>query len=70
MKNFIILIVQLCGFAFIFVAILSLLNNFFDLGLGYKGSEVPADIEFAIAFFILGLIFAPLGWFLNKRFGI
>jgi hypothetical protein len=70
MKNFIILIIQLCGFAFIFVAFLSFLNNLFGWHLGYKGSEVPADIEFAIAFLVLGLIVTPIGWFLNKKFSV
>jgi hypothetical protein len=70
MKNFIILIIQLCGYAFIFVAILSFLNYLFGWGLGYKGSEVPAEIEFAIAFIVLGAITSALGWFLNKKVSI
>lgn len=69
MKNFVLMIIQLCGFAFIFVSLLSFLNNMFDWRLGYKGSEVPGDIEFALAFLVLGLIVAPVGWFLNRRFG-
>mgnify|MGYP001218936387 CR=1 FL=1 len=68
MKNFIILIIQLCGFAFIIVAFLSFLNNMFGWHLGFKGNEVPADIGFAIILLVLGLIFAPIGWFLNKKF--
>ena len=67
MKNFVILIIQLCGFAFIFVAVLSVVNMLTGWHLGYKGSEVPDDPAFAIAFLVLGLIVAPLGWFLNKR---
>ena len=70
MKNIIILIIQLCGFAFIFVAFLSFLNFMFDWRLGYKGNEIPADIEFALVFLVLGLIVAPVGWFLNKRFSM
>lgn len=70
MKNFLILIVQLCGFAFIFVALLSFLNFMFDWGLGYKGTEVPGEPEFAVVFLVLGLIVAPIGWFLNRRFSI
>ncbi|MDH3492154.1 MAG: hypothetical protein OEM82_01275 [Acidobacteriota bacterium] len=69
MTNLVILIVQLCGFAFIFVSLISVVNMFTGWGLGYKGSEVPADSAFVIAFLVLGLIVAPLGWFLNKRFG-
>ena len=70
MKNFIILIIQLCGFAFIFVAFLSFLNFMFELGLGYKGSEVPDDPGFMIIFLILGVILAPLGWFLDKKLSV
>lgn len=69
MKNFVILIIQLCGFAFIFVSLISVLNMFTGWELGYQGSEVPGDPAFAIAFLVLGLIVAPVGWFLNKRFG-
>lgn len=68
MKNFLILIIQLCGFAFIFVSLLSLLNFMFDWRLGYKGSEIPGEMEFAAVFLVLGLIVAPIGWFLNRRF--
>lgn len=70
MKNFVILIIQICGFAFIFVAVLSFLNYMFGWHLGYKGSEIPAEIEFAIAFLVLGLIVTLIGWFLNKKFSI
>ena len=69
MKNFLILIIQLCGFAFIFVSLLSFLNFMFDWQLGYKGTEVPGDPAFVVVFLILGLIVAPIGWFLNRRFG-
>lgn len=67
MKNFVILIIQLCGFAFIFVSILSAVNILTGWELGYQGTEVPAEPGFAIAFLVLGLIVAPIGWFLNKR---
>lgn len=70
MKNFIILIIQLCGFAFIFASFLSFLNFMFDWHLGYKGSEVPAEPEFAIVFLVLGLIVTAIGWFLNKKFSV
>lgn len=42
----------------------------FGWHLGYKDSEVPAEIEFAIAFLVLGLIVTPIGWFLNKKFSV
>ena len=67
LKNFVILIIQLCGFAFIFVSILSVVNILTGWELGYKGSEIPAEPAFAVAFLVLGPIVAPLGWFLNKR---
>lgn len=67
MKNFIIVIIQLAGFAFIFVSILSFANYLFGWNLGYKGSEVPAEIEFAIAFVVLGAVTSLLGWFLDKK---
>ena len=67
MKNFVILIIQLCGFAFIFVAALSLVNLLTGWQLGYKGNEVPSDPEFAIVFLVLGLIVTPIGIFLNKK---
>ena len=68
MKNFVILIVQLCGFAFIFVSVLSVVNMLTGWELGYKGSEVPAEPAFAGVFLILGLIVAPAGIFLSRRF--
>lgn len=67
MKNFVILIIQLCGFAFVFVSILSVVNMLTGWSLGYEGSEVPAEPEFAIVFLVLGLIFIPLGMFLDKK---
>ncbi len=70
MKNFVILVVQLAGFAFVFVAILSVVNMLTGWHLGYEGTEVPAEPGFAIAFFVLGLIVIPIGWFLNKKFSI
>ncbi len=70
MKNFIIVIIQLAGFAFIFVALLSFLNYMFGWHLGYQGSEVPAEIEFAIVFVVLGAITSLVGWFLNKKFSV
>lgn len=68
MKNFVILIIQLCGFAFIFVSIISVVNLLTGWQLGYKGTEVPAEPGFAIAFLVLGLIVAPVGIFLGKKF--
>ncbi|MEZ5308449.1 MAG: hypothetical protein R2684_14995 [Pyrinomonadaceae bacterium] len=70
MKNFVILIIQLCGFAFIFVSVLSVVNYLTGWHLGYKGSEVPSEPAFAAVFLILGLILTPLGIFLNKRFSV
>ncbi len=67
MKNFVILVIQLAGFAFVFVSIVSIVNMLTGWHLGYKGSEVPAEPEFAIVFFVLGLIVIPLGWFLNRK---
>ena len=67
MKNFIVLIVQLCGFAFLFVALISVVNLLTGWELGYKGSEVPSDPEFAIVFLVLGLIVTPIGIFLSKK---
>ncbi len=70
MKNAIILIIQLCGYAFLFVAVLSFVNYMFGWHLGYKGSEIPAEIEFAIAFIVLGAVTSLVGWFLDKRFSV
>jgi len=68
MKNFVILIIQLCGFAFLFVSVISLFNMLTGWHIGFKGTEVPAEPGFAIAFFVLGMIVAPVGMLLNKRF--
>lgn len=70
MKNLIILIIQLCGYAFILAFFLSLLNYFFGWHLGIKGAEVPSDPGFAIFILILGGIFSALGWFLDKKFAV
>ena len=69
MKNFVILIIQLCGFAFIFVSILSVVNMLTGWSIGYKGAEVPGEPAFAIVFLVMGLVVTPIGMFLDKRVG-
>ncbi|NNE65649.1 MAG: hypothetical protein HKN33_03710, partial [Pyrinomonadaceae bacterium] len=49
--------------------IISVVNMLTGWGLGYKGSEVPGDPAFAVVFLVLGLIVAPIGILLSKRFG-
>lgn len=68
MKNFIFMIIQLCGFAFVFVSIISVVNMLTGWELGYKGTEVPDDPAFAVAFLVLGAIVAPVGLLLSKKF--
>lgn len=68
MKNLILLIIQLSGYAFVFVSVISAINMFTGWELGYQGSEVPGEPEFAIFFLILGLIIIPVSWLLNKKF--
>lgn len=70
MKNIIILIIQLCGYAFILVSIVSFLNFMFGWSIGFKGEQIPAEPEFAIVFLVLGLITSAVGWFLNKKFSV
>lgn len=70
MKNFIVLIIQLCGYAFILAFFLSLLNYFFGWHLGIKGAEVPAEPEFAVIILVLGVVFCGLGHFLDKKVAI
>ena len=67
MKNFVILIIQLTGFAFIIAFVLSLLNYFFDWRLGLYDAEVPGEPDFAVIILILGLILSGLGYYLNKK---
>ena len=67
MKNFVITVVQIAGYVFIFVAFLSLLNYLFDWHLGYRGSEVPGEPEFAAVFVVLGLVFGAGGYIWDKR---
>jgi hypothetical protein len=67
MKNFILVLIQLLGYGLIFVSCLSFLNYLFDWRLGYQGSEVPKDIEFAIVFLVLGGIISLVGWFFNRN---
>jgi hypothetical protein len=69
MKNFVILIIQLCGYAFILVSILSVVNMLTGWNIGYQGAEVPGDPAFAIVFFVMGLVVTPVGMFLDKRTG-
>lgn len=70
MKNFIIVVIQLCGYAFVLVSVVSVLNYFFGWHLGFKGTEVPAEPGFAVVFLVLGVITSLVGWFLNKRFSV
>ncbi len=67
MKNFVILVIQLCGYAFILAFFVSLANYFFGWRLGIEGAEVPAEPEFAIVILILGIIASLLGWYLDKK---
>lgn len=68
MKNAIILVIQLCGYAFILVSFVSFLNYMFDWSIGYKGEQIPGEPEFAILFVVLGVVTSAIGWFLNKKF--
>jgi hypothetical protein len=70
MKNFIILIIQLCGYAFFLVAVLALVNYLFGFSLGFKGTEIPGEPLFIVAFLILGAVVAPLGWWLDKKVSV
>ena len=67
MKNFLILIIQLTGFAFIMAFVLSFLNYIFDWRLGVYDAEVPGEPAFAVIILILGLILSGLGYYLNKK---
>ncbi len=67
MKNFIIVVIQIAGVAFIIAFFLSLLNYFFDWHLGMYDAEVPAEPEFAVVILVLGLVTSGLGYFLDKK---
>jgi len=67
MKNFIILIIQLAGYAFIIASPISALNYYFNWHLGIYDTEVPGEPGFAIFILILGLITSGVGYFLDKK---
>ncbi len=67
MKNFIILIIQLLGYAFLIASPISALNYYFKWHIGIYGAEVPGEPGFAIVILILGLIVSGVGYFLDKR---
>jgi hypothetical protein len=70
MKNFIIVIIQLCGIAFIIVSFVAILNYYFGWHIGMYGEEVPADPAFGAVFLILGIILSVVGHFLNKKVSV
>ncbi|MBK8147668.1 MAG: hypothetical protein IPK58_05500 [Acidobacteria bacterium] len=67
--NIVIVIIQVCGIAFIIGFVLALLNWGFGLHLGIKGAEVPGDPVAGLFFLVLGIVFTILGKFLDKKFG-
>lgn len=66
----VIIIIQMCGYAFIIGFVLSLLNYQFGWHLGIHDAEVPADPAAAVVFLALGIVMALLGRFLDKKFSV
>ncbi|MEM7179723.1 MAG: ankyrin repeat domain-containing protein [Spirochaetota bacterium] len=61
-------ILYLVGLGIEFAAFLTGLNAIFDLGLGIEGEELPNDWGSAIAFAVIGLVFAVVGFsFSNEK---
>lgn len=67
MKNFVILVIQLAGYAFLIAAPISFLNYYFDWHIGIYDAEVPGEPEFAVFILILGAIVTAIGHFLDKK---
>lgn len=63
-----IVIVQVCGLAFVVGFVFALLNYFFGLKLGIKGAAVPADPAAGVVFLVLGVVCILAGRFLGKKF--
>ncbi|HNQ14701.1 MAG TPA: hypothetical protein PKM58_04005 [Pyrinomonadaceae bacterium] len=64
----VIIIIQMCGYAFILGFVLSLLNYQFGWHLGIHDAEVPADPAAAVVFLALGIVLTIVGRFLDKKF--
>lgn len=66
----VIIIIQMCGYAFILGFVLALLNYQFGWHLGIHDAEVPADPAAAVVFLALGIVMTLLGRFLDKKFSV
>ncbi len=66
----VIILIQMCGYAFIVGFVLALLNYQFGWHLGIYDAEVPADPAAAVVFLVLGIIMTILGRFLDKKFAV
>jgi hypothetical protein len=67
MKNILILISNICCFALGLAFIFSLLNYFFHLHLGMKGSEVPDDPRAALLILAFAAAFGGLSYLLQRK---
>lgn len=67
MKDFLLLILQIVVFACILGTFGTLMNYFFNWHLGYKGSELPADLRAAALFVVLGGVSAAIVYLGDRK---
>ncbi|MEZ5347489.1 MAG: hypothetical protein R2681_18295 [Pyrinomonadaceae bacterium] len=68
MRDFILLIAEMFGYAMILGFFATLLNYYFDWRLGIYDVEMPDDPYIGIYFLVIGLIITIGVYFLNKKF--
>lgn len=69
MKDFVMLILQIVVVACILGTLGTLMNYFFGWSIGFKGTELPADLRAAALFIAMGGVSAAIVYFGDRKPG-
>ena len=67
MKDLILLVLQIVVFACIMGTFGTLMNYFFGWSIGFKGTELPADLRAAALFIVMGGVSAAIVYFGDRK---
>ena len=67
MKDFLMLILQIVVVACILGTFGTLMNYFFGWSIGFKGTELPADLRAAALFIVMGGVSAAIVYFGDRK---
>jgi hypothetical protein len=66
-KDLILLVLQIVVFACIMGTFGTLMNYFFGWSIGFKGTELPADLRAAALFIVMGGVSAAIVYFGDRK---